>query len=65
MATVLSADRENDPDVLGHDRRQRRAARLAHPVPASRTAAVRLGRVNGQLVVMPTHHRRWRRATST
>ena len=38
MASVLSADRENDPDVLCHDRRQRRPARLAHPVPASRPA---------------------------
>ena len=64
-ATVLSADKENDPDVLAHDRRQRRAARLAHPVPEAATGPSALGRVNGQLIVHADRTRRWRRATST
>jgi polyribonucleotide nucleotidyltransferase len=54
MATVLSADKENDPDVLGIIGAS--AALHVSNIPFLKVAAgVRMGRVNGQLVVMPTH----------
>src|SRR5262249_56087486 len=54
MASVLSADRENDPDVLcmiGGS-----GALHVSPIPfRGPTGSVRVGRGNGELVVMPTH----------
>jgi polyribonucleotide nucleotidyltransferase len=54
MASTLSADRENDPDVLclvGSSA----ALHVSH-IPFLRpTAGVRVGRVGNELVVMPTH----------
>ena len=53
VATVLSVDRENDPDVaasLGAS-----AALLISDIPfAGPTAGVRVGRVNGKIIVNPT-----------
>jgi polyribonucleotide nucleotidyltransferase len=54
MANVLSADRENDPDVLAIIGAS--AALTISKVPfAGPIGACRLGRVNGQFVVNPTH----------
>jgi polyribonucleotide nucleotidyltransferase len=54
MATVYSADKENDPDILGMIGAS--AALHVSPIPFLKpTGAVRVGRVNGELVVMPTH----------
>ncbi|MBA4065115.1 MAG: polyribonucleotide nucleotidyltransferase [Isosphaera sp.] len=51
-ATVISADRENDPDVLGLIGAS--AALHVSDIPFLKPyGAVRLGRVNGQLVVLP------------
>jgi len=52
-ATVLSADKENDPDVLAMIGAS--AALHVSEIPFLKPyGAVRLGRVNGQLVVLPT-----------
>jgi polyribonucleotide nucleotidyltransferase len=52
-ATVISADRENDPDILGLIGAS--AALHISPIPFLKPyGAVRLGRVNGQLIVLPT-----------
>src|SRR5581483_5846007 len=52
-ATVLSADKENDPDVLAMIGAS--AALHVSDIPFLKPyGAVRLGRVDGQLVVMPT-----------
>jgi polyribonucleotide nucleotidyltransferase len=55
MASVLSADRDNDPDVLcmiGSS-----AALHVSPIPFLQvTGSVRVGRVKDQWVVLPTHH---------
>ncbi|HEY2784719.1 MAG TPA: polyribonucleotide nucleotidyltransferase [Fimbriiglobus sp.] len=54
MATVLSADKENDPDVLGIIGAS--AALHVSNIPFLKVVAgVRMGRVNGQLVLLPTH----------
>jgi polyribonucleotide nucleotidyltransferase len=54
MATVYSADKENDPDVLGMIGAS--AALHVSSIPFLKpTGAVRVGRVNGEFVVMPTH----------
>jgi polyribonucleotide nucleotidyltransferase len=54
MATVFSADKENDPDILGMIGAS--AALHVSPMPFSKpTGAVRVGRINEQFVVMPTH----------
>jgi polyribonucleotide nucleotidyltransferase len=53
-ATVLSADKENDPDILGLIGASA-ALHVSHIPFLKPYGAVRLGRVNGQLVVMPTH----------
>jgi len=54
MATVYSADKENDPDVLGMIGAS--AALHLSDIPFLKpTGAVRVGRVDGQFVVMPTH----------
>ena len=52
-ATVFSADRENDPDVLAMIGTSA-ALHVSHIPFLKPYAAVRLGRVNGQLVVLPT-----------
>jgi polyribonucleotide nucleotidyltransferase len=54
MANVFSADKENDPDVLAIIGAS--AALAIAPVPFLKTVgAVRIGRVDGQLVVLPPH----------
>jgi polyribonucleotide nucleotidyltransferase len=54
MGAVLSADKENDPDVLcmiGSS-----AALHMSPIPfLAPTAAVRIGRINNDFVLMPSH----------
>ncbi|QVL32119.1 polyribonucleotide nucleotidyltransferase [Telmatocola sphagniphila] len=55
MCQVISADRENDPDILSMIGAS--AALYASPIPFQKpTGAVRVGRVNGEFVVMPSHH---------
>jgi polyribonucleotide nucleotidyltransferase len=54
MASVLSGDRENDPDVLcmiGSSA----ALHVSHIPFLKPTASVRLGRMGDELVLMPTH----------
>jgi polyribonucleotide nucleotidyltransferase len=54
MASTLSADRENDPDVLCMIGAS--AALHVSPIPFLQvTGAVRVGRVKGEYVVLPTH----------
>ncbi len=54
MGSVLSADNENDPDVLAMIGAS--AALTISKIPfIGPTAACRIGRVNGQFVVNPTH----------
>ncbi|RMF63211.1 MAG: polyribonucleotide nucleotidyltransferase [Calditrichaeota bacterium] len=54
LVYVLSADKENDPDVLGITGAS--AALLISDIPFSDPiAGVRVGRVNGQFVVNPTY----------
>jgi polyribonucleotide nucleotidyltransferase len=54
MATAYSADKENDPDVLGMIGAS--AALHVSSIPFLKpTGAVRVGRVDGEFVVMPTH----------
>lgn len=52
-ATVISADRENDPDILGLIGASA-ALHISHIPFLKPYGAVRLGRVNGRLVVLPT-----------
>jgi polyribonucleotide nucleotidyltransferase len=54
IATVLSADQENDPGILGMIGAS--AALVLSPVPfLGPLAAVRMGRKNGQFIVNPTN----------
>jgi polyribonucleotide nucleotidyltransferase len=54
MASTLSADRENDPDILCMIGAS--AALHISQIPFLQvTGSVRVGRVKGELVVMPTH----------
>ena len=54
MATVMSADRENDPDILAMIGAS--AALCLSKIPfQGPLAACRVGRVDGQFVVNPTH----------
>jgi polyribonucleotide nucleotidyltransferase len=54
MGAVLSADKENDPDILCMIGASG-ALHMSH-IPFLRpTGSVRLGRINNELVVMPTH----------
>ncbi len=54
MASVMSADNENDPDILAMIGAS--AALSISRIPfIGPTAACRIGRVNGQFVVNPTH----------
>src|SRR5215831_10409677 len=54
MASTMSFDRQNDPDVccmIGSS-----AALHVSPIPFLKvTGAVRIGRINGDFVLMPTH----------
>ena len=57
IALVLSADKENDPDVIGINAAA--AAVALSDIPFSATVgAVRVGRVNGEFVVNPTYAER-------
>src|SRR5689334_9362513 len=54
MAVVLSADKENDPDVLcmiGSSG----ALHVSHIPFRKPTGSVRVGRINNELLAMPTH----------
>ena len=54
MATVMQVDKENDPDILGIISSS--AALHISPIPFLKPiGAVRVGRVNEQFVLMPTH----------
>lgn len=54
MGATLSADRENDPDVLCMVGAS--AALHVSPIPFLKvTGSIRIGRINNELVVMPTH----------
>jgi polyribonucleotide nucleotidyltransferase len=54
MATVLSADKENDSDVLAMIGASA-ALSISHIPFKCPIGAIRIGRVNGELVVQPTH----------
>src|SRR5471032_1733434 len=57
IATVLSADGEHDPDILTINGAS--AALMVSDIPfAGPVGAVRVGRVNGEFVVNPTHTER-------
>jgi polyribonucleotide nucleotidyltransferase len=54
MGAVLSADKENDPDVLSMIGSS--AALHLSPIPFLRpTGSVRVGRIGNELIAMPTH----------
>jgi polyribonucleotide nucleotidyltransferase len=54
MAATLSADKENDPDVLSMIGASG-ALHVSHIPFLKPTAAVRVGRINNDFVLMPTH----------
>jgi len=54
VAAVLSADKDNDPDVLSMIGASA-ALHMSHIPFLGPTGAIRVGRVGGKLVVMPTH----------
>src|SRR4026207_1163533 len=57
IAVLLSADLENDPDILALNGAS--AALMVSDIPfAGPVGAVRVGRVDGQFVVNPTHTQR-------
>src|SRR6202012_2525703 len=57
IALVFSADKENDPDIIGINAAS--AALALSDIPFGATVgAVRVGRVNGELVVNPTYAER-------
>src|ERR1700739_1427545 len=57
IALVFSADKENDPDVVGINAAA--AALALSDIPFSATGgAVRVGRVNGEFVINPTYAER-------
>jgi len=57
IALVFSADKENDPDVVGINAAA--AALALSDIPFSATVgAVRVGRVNGEFVINPTYDER-------
>ena len=57
IALVFSADKDNDPDVMGINAAA--AALAVSDIPFSAIlGAVRVGRVNGQLIVNPTYDER-------
>ncbi|HZU36374.1 MAG TPA: polyribonucleotide nucleotidyltransferase, partial [Gemmataceae bacterium] len=54
MGAVLSADKENDPDILSMTGAS--AALHLSPIPFLKpTAAVRVGRIGNELILMPNH----------
>jgi polyribonucleotide nucleotidyltransferase len=54
MASTLAADRDNDPDVLSMMGAS--ASLVLSQIPFLKTTgAVRVGRINGEFVMMPTH----------
>jgi polyribonucleotide nucleotidyltransferase len=55
MGAVLSADKENDPDVLSMIGASA-ALHVSHIPFLKPTAAVRIGRINNDFVVMPNHY---------
>jgi polyribonucleotide nucleotidyltransferase len=55
MGAVLSADRENDPDVLSMIGASA-ALHMSHIPFLKPTAAVRVGRIGNELIVMPNHY---------
>jgi len=54
MAVVLSADKQNDPDILGLVGASAALAMSSIPFTAP-VGAVRVGRLDGQFVINPTH----------
>ncbi len=54
IVTVLSADQENDPDILGVIAASSALALSDIPFPVS-IGALRVGRVNGKCIICPTH----------
>lgn len=57
ISVLLSADGQNDPDMLSINGAS--AALMVSDIPfAGPVAAVRIGRVNGQFIVNPTHSER-------
>ncbi len=54
QAVTLSADRENDPDVLSMIASSA-ALHVSHIPFLEPTGSIRIGRVNGQFIVLPTH----------
>src|SRR5438132_13213594 len=53
MATILSADKDNDPDVLSIIGASA-ALHVSHIPFLQPTGAIRIGRVNGEFVIQPT-----------
>src|SRR6184192_1691179 len=57
ISILLSADGENDPDILAINGAS--AALMVSDIPfAGPIGAVRVGRINGQFVINPTHSQR-------
>ena len=54
QAVTLSADRDNDPDVLSMIASSA-ALHVSHIPFLQPTGSIRIGRVNGQFVILPTH----------
>jgi len=54
MASTLSADRENDPDVLSMIGSSA-ALHVSHIPFLQPTGSVRVGRIDGEMVLMPSH----------
>src|SRR5271156_4554356 len=54
MSIVLSADKENDPDILSMIGSSA-ALHLSHIPFMGPTASVRIGRIGNELILMPTH----------
>jgi polyribonucleotide nucleotidyltransferase len=54
MGAVLSADKENDPDILSMIGSSG-ALHMSHIPFRGPTAAVRIGRIGNELILMPTH----------
>ncbi len=54
MASTLAADREHDPDVLAMIGASA-ALHVSHIPFVTPTGSVRVGRINGELVLMPSH----------
>src|SRR6266404_2357690 len=57
MGAVLSADRENDPDVLSMIGSSG-ALHVSHIPFLQPTGSIRIGRISNELILMPTHTQR-------